>query len=233
MFDAKHLHDTTCNGMVERMELDWIPFAKMLAGLFAICDPVGTVPLFIAMTRNQTRSEKISTVNRACLTATLVMIVSVFAGQAILDLFGIRIASFRVVGGILLLIIGFSMLNANLGRTRHTPEEDEEAEHKEDVAIVPLAIPLIAGPGTISAVIMYAQHAKSAIDYAFVIGACFITMAGIYITLRASGWIARALGQTGVNVITRIMGLILAAVAIEFLARGLGELFPGWSAKSA
>lgn len=209
--------------------VDWIPFAKMLAGLFAICDPVGTVPLFIAMTRNQTGSEKRSTVNRACLTATLVMIVSVFAGQHILDVFGIRIASFRVVGGILLLIIGFQMLNANLGRTRHTPEEDEEATHKEDVAIVPLAIPLIAGPGTISAVIMYAQHAKSVIDYTFVLGACFITMIGIYITLRASGWIAKALGQTGVNVITRIMGLILAAVAIEFLARGLGELFPGWA----
>lgn len=217
--------------METALTLDWIPFAKMLAGLFAICDPIGTVPLFIAMTRTQSAAEKRSTINRACITATLVMVVSIFAGQAILDLFGIRIASFRVVGGILLLIIGFSMLNANLGRTRHTPEEDEEATQKEDVAVVPLAIPLIAGPGTISAVIMYAQHAKTVADHAFVLAACVITMAGIYITLRASGWLAKALGQTGVNVITRIMGLILAAVAIEFLARGLGELFPGWGVK--
>lgn len=214
------------------LALDWIPFAKMLAGLFAICDPIGLVPLFIAMTRTQTAAEKRSVVNRACLTATLVMIVSIFAGQAILDLFGIRIASFRVVGGILLLIIGFQMLNANLGRTRHTPEEDAEATQKDDVAIVPLAIPLIAGPGTISAVIMYAQHARTLADYAFVLSACLITMTGIYITLRASGWIARALGHTGVNVITRIMGLILAAVAVEFLARGLGELFPGWAPRA-
>jgi len=211
------------------MEIAWIPFAKMLAGMFAICDPIGTVPLFIAMTRSQTAQEKKRTITRACMTAALVMVVSVVAGQLILDLFGIRIASFQVVGGILVMMIAFSMLNANLGRTRHTPEEDEEAIMKEDVSIVPLGIPLIAGPGTISAVIMYSHATEHWYDYLLVIAACLITVFGTYVSLRASGWIARALGQTGVNIVTRIMGLILAAVAVEFLARGLSELFPGWA----
>lgn len=212
------------------MEFALAPFAKMLAGLFAICDPIGTVPLFIAMTLGQTRAEKRRTIFRACLTAAIVMIVSVVAGQMILDLFGIRIAAFRVVGGILLMIIAFSMLNANLGRTRHTPEEDSEAITKEDVSIVPLAIPLIAGPGTISTVIMYAEHSAHWYDNLFVILACIIVVVATYFTLMTSGLIARALGQTGVNVVTRIMGLILAAIAIEFLAQGLSELFPGWAA---
>ena len=207
----------------------FIPFAKMLAGLFAICDPIGTVPLFIAMTRSESKNEKKRIIRRACLTAACVMIVSVIGGQLILDLFGIRIASFQVVGGILVMMIAFSMLNANLGRTRHTPEEDEEALVKEDVSIVPLGIPLIAGPGTISAVIMYAHQGEHWYDMLMVIVACMIVVAGTYISLRASGWIARVLGQTGVNVVTRIMGLILAAVAVEFLARGLSVLFPGWT----
>jgi multiple antibiotic resistance protein len=210
------------------MEL-FIPFAKMLAGLFAICDPIGTVPLFIAMTHNQTKAEKKRTITKACITAALVMIVSVLAGQMILDLFGIRIASFQVVGGILVMLIAFSMLNANLGRTRHTPEEDAEAIEKEDVSIVPLGIPLIAGPGTISAVILYAHQAEHWYDTLLVMLACLLVIAATFVALRASSLIARALGQTGVNVVTRIMGLILAAVAVEFLARGLSELFPGWA----
>jgi multiple antibiotic resistance protein len=217
-------------GTLRAMEIALLPFLQMLAGLFAICDPVGTVPLFIAMTANQTPAEKRRTIARACITAAIVMVVSVVAGQMILDLFGIRIAAFRVVGGILLMIIAFSMLNANLGRTRHTPEEDSEAVAKEDVSIVPLAIPLIAGPGTISTVIMYAEHSAHWYDNLLVIAACLIVTLATYFTLRASGLIARALGQTGVNVITRIMGLILAAISIEFLAQGLSELFPGWAA---
>lgn len=214
------------------MEPDLVPFLKMLAGMFAICDPIGTVPLFIAMTRGQSKSEKNRIIRRACITAAIVMVVSVIGGQLILDLFGIRIASFQVVGGILVMIIAFSMLNANLGRTRHTPEEDEEAMDKEDVSIVPLGIPLIAGPGTISAVILYSHESEHWYDMLTVIAACLIVVTATYFSLRASGLIAKALGQTGVNVVTRIMGLILAAVAVEFLARGLSELFPGWAMAS-
>jgi multiple antibiotic resistance protein len=189
---------------------------------------VGIVPLFIAMTQGQGRKERASMVRRACITAAIVMVFSVFAGQVFLDFFHIRIASFQVVGGVLILVMAFSMLNASPGRTKHTPEEDEEAIEKEDVSIVPLGIPLLAGPGAISAIIVYSQQNPTPMGQGMVVLVCLLTVLSAFIILRLSDVIAMALGRTGVNVITRVMGLILAAVGVEFLATGLGQLFPGF-----
>ena len=203
-------------------------YIKIFFALLAIANPVGIIPLFIGMTGGMTKADINQTARKASLTVAVVMVISVFIGESLLTFFGIRIPAFRVAGGILLLLTAFHMLNARVGRTRHTPEEDMEAEEKEDVSIVPLGIPLIAGPGTISTVIMYADKSQTTMDTIALAASGILLALCVYITLRLALPISRLLGYTGVNIITRVMGLILAAVAIEFLAGGLGGLFPGW-----
>lgn len=203
-------------------------YIKIFFALLAVANPVGIIPLFISMTGGMSKPAVNHTARKASLTVAVVMVASVFAGAALLGFFGIRIPAFRVAGGILVMMTAMHMLSARVGPTRHTPEEDREAVEKEDVSIVPLGIPLIAGPGTISTVIMYADKAKTWVD-TLALTACGVLVAlAVYATLRLAEPISRLLGRTGVNIITRVMGLILAAVAIEFLAGGLGELFPGW-----
>ncbi|MGD8379108.1 MAG: YchE family NAAT transporter [Gammaproteobacteria bacterium] len=205
---------------------NWSEYAKFFAGLVAIINPIGAIPMFINMTHNLAPAERVRTARVAAVTVAAVLIVSMLTGDAILRLFGITIPSFRVGGGILILLMAISMLHARVSPAKQTEEEAREGEAKDAVGVVPLGIPLLAGPGAISTVIIYAQHGAPVAHYA-ILGTGIVVVAALaWVFFRAAPMLADLLGRTGINVVTRIMGLIMTAIGVEFIATGLKALFP-------
>jgi len=205
-------------------------FLEILTALFVIVDPFGNVPVFLALTRNQTPEERRRTAHVAAATVLVLLVGALLAGEPVLRLFGIRLASFRVAGGMLLLLMAASMVQARPSGARHTPEEDAEAEDRHAVGAVPLAIPLLAGPGAMTAVIVYGHAARSFGDTLVVAAAAAVVAASVAFVFRSAERLQELLGATGINIITRLMGLVTAGIAVEFLAAGLRTLLPGLAA---
>lgn len=209
--------------------LDHVEYVKIFIGLLAIVNPFGTIPLFISMTANESELQRKKTVDLTSAGVTIILLTVLFFGQLILQFFGISIDSFRVGGGILLLLMAIAMLNAKTSNVKQTETEAYESIDKESVAIVPLAMPMLAGPGAISTIIL-ASHKGTGFGHFFGITVGILLLSAIvWLVLRTSSWIANRLGETGINVFSRIMGLMLAAIAIEFIANGIKGLFPGLS----
>ncbi len=205
--------------------MDWSQSFRTFGGLLAILNPLGAIPIFLGLTLDQSPSQRKQTARLAAMAVATVLIVSVWAGGSILDFFGVRIASFRVGGGILILLMAISMLTARTSGAKHTAEEAEEAELKDSVGVVPIGVPLLAGPGAISLVIVDAQAAAST-GRLMLSGIILLVATITWFTLLLANPIGKVLGTTGINIFTRLMGLLLAAVAVEYIAVGLQELFP-------
>lgn len=206
------------------MTMDYI---KTFVGILVIVNPIGMAPVFLTLTEGQSNESKRAIARLAVTVMSGVLIGSSLAGQHVLKFFGVGIPAFRAAGGILLLLTAISMLQARQPRTRHTPEEEEEAASKQSIAIVPLAIPLLAGPGAISTTILYGTQADTWIDFVVLIASCALVGAITYITMRLSRHIGRVLGKTGINIVTRLFGILLAALGVEFITAGLAQLLPG------
>jgi multiple antibiotic resistance protein len=201
---------------------------KPLIALLAIVNPIGVVPFFIHFTQSFSAKQRRRTIRISAFTAFVVIAVSALAGLKIIEFFGISLASFQVGGGTLLLISSLAMLNAQPAESK--PSDVSDADEKVDagasIAVVPLTIPLLTGPATISTMVIYAEKTRHLwelgvlVGYGVVIGV--VTFAG----LQRGGPHCQVLGRTGINVMTRLMGLILAAMAVELLADGLVKLFP-------
>lgn len=201
---------------------------KPLIALLAIVNPIGAIPFFISFTTGFSRVQRQRTIRVSAFSAFVVIAVSALAGLRIIEFFGISIASFQVGGGTLLLISSLQMLHA---RPAETSKEDvsegaERADAGDSIAVVPLTIPLLTGPATISTMVIYAQQSPHWWQLATLVGYGVVIGVAVYGAFMASGRIARVLGQTGINVMTRLMGLILAAMAVEIMAAGLTQLFP-------
>lgn len=199
--------------------------------LFAIVDPVGVIPIFLLATRGFSRAQSRHAAWISALTVWLVLLAFTFMGDPMLRFFGIRIEAFSVAGGLLLLMLALSMLQAHVSPLKQTPDEAMEAEEKEAVGAVPLGVPLLAGPGAITHVIVAAGQAPGDVLHqaALLIPVSLVALS-VWITFRAAPAIARRMGKTGIHVVTRLMGLIIAAISIEMIARGLAGLFPGLTA---
>ena len=201
---------------------------KPLIALLAIVNPVGAVPFFIHFTQSFDRAERQRTIRISAFTAFVVIAASALAGLKIIEFFGISIASFQVGGGMLLLTSAISMLNAKPAENK--PHDVSEGQEKLDagasIAVVPLTIPLLTGPATISTMVIYAQRTRHWWELAVLVGYGVVVGVATFLAFSASGRIARWLGKTGINVMTRLMGLILAALAVEIMADGLTTLFP-------
>ena len=200
---------------------------KPLVALLAIVNPLGAIPFFIMFTENFTAEQRQKTIYISALSAFLVIAISALIGIELLHFFGISLASFQVGGGMLLLISSISMLNARTGAVRSTPEEVDEAAARASVAVVPLTIPLLTGPATISTVIIYANKARHWADLLVLVSYGVVIALAAALSFRAAERIAGFLGKTGINVMTRLMGLILAALSVEMMSDGLLKLFPG------
>ncbi|MEX0960393.1 MAG: MarC family protein [Burkholderiales bacterium] len=205
---------------------DWAEIVKLTVALLAIVDPLAAIPIFLAATAGleTTRRRRIARV--VSITVFCVLAASALVGTAILDLFGISIPSFLIGGGILFLLLAISMLQAKESRIRQTPDEAEEALEKEAIAIVPLAIPLLAGPGAITSMIIATHDSPGALYDLVLLAPAAIVALAVWGALVSAEKILATLGRTGMNIITRIMGLIIAAIAVEFIYRGLVGLFP-------
>ncbi|MEX0333591.1 YchE family NAAT transporter [Vibrio tubiashii] len=202
-------------------------FLQFFLGLVAAVNPVGIMPVFVSLTGHMTQEEKNKTAVTANLAVAIILVVSLMAGQMLLDMFSISLDSFRVAGGLLLLSIAFSMMSGKLGEDKQNKQEKSEYVSREQIGVVPLAMPLMAGPGAISSTIVYGSRYPGMFDTVGIIVTIVLFVLCTWLLFRSAPLIVRFLGQTGINVITRIMGLILGALGIEFIANGLRNLFPG------
>ena len=202
---------------------------KPLIALLAIVNPIGVIPFFIHFTQGFTREQRQRTSRVAAVAAFVVIAVSALAGLRIIEFFGISLASFQVGGGLLLLMSSLQMLNAQPAEARRNDlaEGGDKADAGASIAIVPLTIPLLTGPATISTMIIYANKTHHWWQLGVLVGYGVIVGLTVWIAFSLSGRIAKALGKTGINVMTRLMGLLLAALSVEVMSDGLLKLFPG------
>ncbi|WP_436411671.1 MarC family protein [Variovorax ginsengisoli] len=203
---------------------------KPLITLLAIVNPLAIVPFFIHYTQGCTDLQRKRTAWVSAFSAFVVIAVSALLGLQLLSFFGISIASFQVGGGMLLLISSLSMLNAEPAESKTNKDEIRATEVKASlgasIAVVPLTIPLLTGPATMSTVVIFADRTQHVWELAILVGYGVVIGLATGVTFSLAEPIARVLGKTGINVMTRLMGLILAALAVEVMADGLGTLFP-------
>ena len=206
--------------------LSLVAYVKIFVAMIVIVNPFGIMPVFVAMTASQSEKHRMRIARIAAQTVAAVLLISTLLGERILDLFGISIASFKVGGALLIMMNALAMMQAMPARDKQTPEEAEEAEDKASIAVVPLGIPLLAGPGAMSTIIIYASEKK----VVWHLLAVCITAVGVaivtWIALRIAVRVGRRMSTTALNVATRIMGLLLAALAVEIFAGGIVELIP-------
>ena len=203
---------------------------KPLITLMAIVNPLACVPFFIHYTQGFSRAQRQRTVLISSFSAFAVIAASALLGLQILEFFGISLASFQVGGGMLLLTSALSMLNAQPAEARANADEVQDAEARAavgaSIAVVPLTIPLLTGPATMSTVVIYAEKARNLMQLGTLVGYGVVIALATALCFSMAAPIARVLGQTGINVMTRLMGLILAALAVEVMTDGLHKLFP-------
>ncbi len=206
---------------------EWTAYIKIFTALLAIVNPLGIIPLFVGLTEGMEEAERKRIAGTASVTVAVVLVLATLIGKPLLNFFGVTIESFKVGGGILLLLMAISMMLAQHKQSRQTREEAEEAEEKESIAVVPIAMPLLAGPGAISTVIIYADISFRPLHIGMLILSSLLVACLTWLALRTAIPVSRMLSRTGINIAVRIMGLLLAAIAVEFIAGGLLKLLPG------
>lgn len=196
-------------------------FILALPAIFLIVDPIAVVPVFLAMTGRDSPEKCKAMAARACVTAAALLTVFALFGGVIFKFFGVTLPAFRVAGGLLLMLTAYDMLRAQRPTTKTSDAETQEGSEQEDIAIVPLALPLLAGPGAIATVmVLMAEHGAGFEAAVPVIGSIIITLGVTYVILRSAGRVKKVLRLTGIAILERIFGLILAAIAVQFVFEG-------------
>ena len=206
----------------------WSEYTRFFIALVAILTPFAAVPIFLALTDGRSGGEKRRIALSAALTVFCVLAGAALGGDVVLNVVGTSLDSFRVGGGIVLLLMALSMLNAQVSRVQQTAGEADEAGHRSAIGVVPLGLPLLAGPGSISTVIIEGQRHDTWVHQGALIAVIAAVAAVIWATLAMAAPLGARLGQTGLNILNRLFGLLLAAIAVEIIASGLRGLFPGW-----
>lgn len=190
---------------------------------FTIIDPVGLAPVVIALTANLNDAQRSTIVTRAVIISAIIIAFFALVGRFLLDRLGISLYAFNMAGGALLFLVAVDMLFGRPSGARETKTEQEEAATREDISVFPLAIPMIAGPGTIATTILYVDLATPNIfDLLSVAAAIISALFVAWLVMRSSMWIIRHVGRTGILVLSRILGILLAALAIQFILNGIG-----------
>jgi len=190
---------------------------------FTIIDPVGLAPVVIALTANLNDAQRSTIVTRAVIISAIIIAFFALVGRFLLDRLGISLYAFNMAGGALLFLVAVDMLFGRPSGVRETKTEQEEAATREDISVFPLAIPMIAGPGTIATTILYVDLATPNIfDLLSVAAAIISALFVAWLVMRSSMWIIRHVGRTGILVLSRILGILLAALAIQFILNGIG-----------
>ena len=207
------------------MHSNYVRFSVLaLSSIFFLVDPFAAIPTFLAVTSGADHEGRQRMARKASLTCAIVLISFALAGRAIFHMFGITLPAFEIAGGLILLLIGIDMLEAKRSPTQESTGEMEEASAKEDVGIVPLGIPMLAGPGAISSVMVLVGQAPSPWQMMAIIAAILLTAFVSYLLLANADRVRRVLGETGIRILVRIMGLLLVALAMQFFVNGLTDL---------
>ncbi|MEJ6398150.1 MarC family protein [Yoonia sp. 208BN28-4] len=193
--------------------------------LFIIIDPPGLVPIFIALTQGMTPAQRRAIAVRATIVSAVLMIVFLFLGEAVLGFIGISMPAFRIAGGILLFLTALEMLFQKRQARRQDNAEEGVADHEDDPSVFPLALPLIVGPGAITTIILLAGQAEGAADFIAITAVMFTVLLTVFLAFLSGTGIERALGKTGINIVTRLLGMLLAALAIQFILDGVSQSF--------
>jgi multiple antibiotic resistance protein len=195
-----------------------------LTSIFFLVDPIAAVPAFLIITAHADARQRRRMASRAAWTCFVVLSSFTIAGTLIFRLFGITLPAFKIAGGLILLLIGMDMLQARRSPTKETPTETEESAEKEDVGIIPLGIPMLAGPGSISTV-MVLMGGSPQWWYAFpIVAAIALTALSSFWILAAADRVRGYLGETGIRILTRMMGLLLTAIAVQFMLNGFADI---------
>ena len=207
--------------------MDTAHYINMFVSLFVITNPIGNLPIFIGLTESYEKSRRRHAAIVVFIASFIIMMISEWGGKPILHFFGISINAFTLAGGFVIFMIGYHMLNSQTSPIQHTDEEHQIAKTKEgSIAVVPMSIPLIAGPGTMSTIILIATSQHNIDGKLGDSAVILILTLVIFILLLLSNLISRLLGPAGVKIVTRIMGLILMAIATGMMAQGAIGLFP-------
>ncbi len=199
-------------------------FLVALTSIFFLVDPIAAIPTFLIMTAGADRTHRQSMVRHAAWTCFLVLSAFAAAGTLIFKLFGITLPAFKIAGGVILLLIGIDMLQARRSPTKETPPETEEGAEKDDAGIIPLGVPMLAGPGSISTVMVLMSGAPATWYAIPIFLAIAITALASYWILAGADRVRGFLGETGIRILTRMMGLLLTAIAVQFILNGLGDV---------
>lgn len=197
-----------------------------LTTLLFVVDPMAAAPIYLSMTANDSSEHKRHTAFRAAVGTFVTLALFAALGGLIFQLLGISLGAFRIAGGVLLFLLAVDMLQAERSRQRTSPEEEAEGMDKPDISLFPLTIPMLAGPGAISTVMLLMSRAEHYWHYGVIFAAIAITATATYYVLRGALMMERRLGRTGINVMQRVMGLILAAIAVQFVVEGVASVLP-------
>ncbi len=200
-------------------------FIFCLTTLFTLINPIGISPILIIMTERFPQKEKINIAKKGSLTAFITLILFSILGSVIFNFFGITIEAFQIMGGILFFRNGLRMLDSKIGRSRTTPAEQEESEESDDIAVSPIGIPLIAGPGAITATMLLSSQTPQIYSYFTLIFSIFFVLSLVYLILRNGDVLLELLGTTGIRIIQRLMGLILMVIAVQFIINGVLSIY--------
>lgn len=195
-----------------------------LSSIFFLVDPFAALPTFLAVTADQDPARRVRTARKASLTATVILSSFAAAGQYIFKAFGITLPAFEIAGGIILLLIGLDMLEAKRSPTQEASGDTADATSKDDAGIVPIGIPMLAGPGAITSVMVLVGQAQDLREHLAIYVAILITCAVCFLVLGSAARVAKAMGETGIRILVRIMGLLLVALAVQDFVNGLGDL---------
>ena len=201
-----------------------VPWLTALAAVFFIIDPFAATPTFLAITAGYSPQRRKQMAVRASVSCMVILTVFATVGKYLFRVFGISLPAFKFAGGLLLLLIALDMLQARRSRTRETPEEQSDACANEDVGIIPMGIPMLAGPGSISTVMVLVGQAPSWRDVIPVLVSIAVTSAVCYFVLAGATKVEELLGEIGIRIFTRLMGLMLTAIAFQFFVSGLVDL---------
>lgn len=207
-------------------EVPWTEYTRFFIALLAVLDPLAAIPIFLTLTEGQSPAERRRTARLTSIAVGVLLIAAALVGESLLTAMGTSLAAFRVGGGIVVLMMAISMLMAQPGPLRQTPEEAAASTGKEGIAVVPLGIPLLAGPGAISTVIIQMDRGSGVVHAALVLACVVAVVILCFLTLRFAEAIGRWIGPIGLNVAVRLFGLVLAAIAVEFIVNGLKLMLP-------
>jgi multiple antibiotic resistance protein len=209
-------------------ELRSTPYVRFsllaVSSIFFLVDPFAAIPSFLAITDGVDSKRRARMARKGALTCFIVLTSFALAGRVIFRMFGITLPAFEVAGGLILLLIGLDMLEAKRSPTQEATGDTEEASHKEDAGIVPLGIPMLAGPGAISSVMVLVGQVNTAWQMFAILGCIGFTALVSYWVLSGADRVRRVMGETGIRILVRIMGLLLVALAMQFFVNGLTDL---------